>query len=102
MLLPEGASVSFLDKNSVETINPLLQDTVQHNTTSSSSEVNKFGSFQKGGLTWNLIYLNKGEETSISILDPSPEASTKYIAIPTDFPTIPSFFESLESDAISL
>ena len=48
------------------------------------------------------IYLNKGEEASISMLDPLPEASTKYIAIPTDFPTVPSTYKSLESDAISL
>ena len=36
------------------------------------------------------------------MLDPLPEASTKYIAIPTDFPTVPSTYKSLDSDAISL
>ena len=36
------------------------------------------------------------------MFDPLPTESTKYIAIPTDFPTIPSSFQTLESDAISL
>jgi len=35
-------------------------------------------------------------------LDPSPTESTKYIAIPADFPTMPSSFQTLEGDAISL
>ena len=100
MLLPEGETVSFLDKNSTETIGPLLQDTEESNTTSSSTEINKFRLFLKGGLNW--ILANKNEDTSISFLDPLPTASTKYLALPTDFPTMPSSFESLESDAISL
>ena len=102
LLLPEGATVSFLTKNSVQTIGPLLQDTKQHNTTSSSSDVDKFGLFQRGGTASNSIYLTKGFDTSISMFDPSPTESTKYIAIPTDFPTIPSSFQTLESDAMSL
>ena len=102
MLLPEGASVSFLDKNSIDALGPLLQDTKLHHTTSSLSENIKFSFFQKGISNWILTFVDKGDEQNISALDPLPDTSTKYIAIPNNFLTVPPTYKTLESDAVSL
>ena len=52
ILVPEGASTSFLDKKSDDTLGPLLQNTKLHHTNSSLSENAKFSFFQKGTPNW--------------------------------------------------
>ena len=46
-------------------------------------------------------FVDKGDEHNISALDPLTDTSTKYIAIPNDFLTVPSTYKTLESNAVS-
>ena len=102
ILVPEGTSTSFLDKTTNNTVGPLLQKyTKLHHKNSSSSENANFGFFQQGTLNWIPTFVDKGDEQNISALEPQPDASTKFIAIPTEFPTVPPY-KTFKGNVVSI
>ena len=59
-------------------------------------------SFKKGTSDWILTFVDKGDDQNISALEPLPDASPNYIAITTEFPTVPPTYKTLEGNVVSI